>query len=289
MFGHRLVLGAVALSALAACRGQTSKDEPIFGIRNMYDQPRYEAQEESTFFADHRTMRPLPDGVVAHDEEVDPQIGQGRLEDESGYVMTIPQAVVDRTGGMQKLLERGKARYGIYCTPCHDGTGSGEGLVKRRAVSGGATAFQPPTFHQDRIRHMPDGQLFATITNGKSNMPPYAMQIKVDDRWAIVGYVRTLQLAAPKPMTQAPLAPTAAPGGTAAPAPGGVGQAAIGSTPMPSGTGVAAGGSPSTPVPGASAPNGTPDASTPPNPAPTGGPKATNIREGSAPQKEKKP
>jgi mono/diheme cytochrome c family protein len=214
-----LLLGVVALSALAACRGQTSRDEPIVGIRNMYDQVKYEFQEESKFFPDHRTMRPLVDGVVAHDEEVDPAIAHGRLEDGSGYVLEIPKEVVARHGGMESMLKRGQARYGIYCVPCHDATGSGEGMAKKRAVASGAAAFVPPTFHQDRIRHIPDGQLFATISNGKSNMPPYAMQIPVDDRWAIVGYVRVLQMSQPKLPTQAPLAPTSQ--GNLGPAPGG--------------------------------------------------------------------
>lgn len=217
------LLGVLGLSSLAACRGQTSHDTPIVGIRNMYDQPRYDVQEESAFegFSDHRTMRPLPEGVVAADQEVNPEIANGRLEDESGYVMTVPPAVVQRLGGPEQMLARGKQRYGIYCTPCHDNTGSGEGLVKKRAVASGAAAFAPPTFHQDRLRHAPDGQIFATITNGKSNMPPYAMQIKVDDRWAIVSYVRALQLASPKMAVSAPPMPTTIPGATAAPAPGG--------------------------------------------------------------------
>jgi mono/diheme cytochrome c family protein len=194
--GLTVVLGLLS----AGCRGQTTKDSPVYGIRNMYDQPKYDVQEESSFFADHRTMRPLVDGVVSSEEETDPRIAQGRLEDQSGYVLTIPALVVNdpKVGGMAKLAERGKARYGIYCAPCHDGTGGGNGLVKQRAVASGATAFAPPTFHQDRIRHMPDGQLFATITNGKNNMPPYAAQIPVNDRWAIVAYVRALQIAQPK-------------------------------------------------------------------------------------------
>lgn len=217
----RILLAAVAVSALTSCRGQTSRETPLFGIRNMYDQPKYESQEESAFFPDHRTMRPLVEGVVHHAQEVDPQVAQGRLDDESGYVLEIPKTVVERNGGMQALATRGKERYGIFCAPCHDGTGNGEGLVKRRAVAGGAAAFVPPTFHQDRIRHMPDGQLFATITNGKSNMPPYAMQINVDDRWSIVAYVRALQIAQPKLATQAPAMPTAIPGATSQPAPGG--------------------------------------------------------------------
>jgi mono/diheme cytochrome c family protein len=225
-FSTKILLGSLAISALVSCRGSTSKESPIFGIRNMYDQPKYEVQEESSFFADHRTMRPLVDGVVAHDQDVDPQSAQGRLEDESGYVLEIPKTVVARAGGMQAMLTRGKQRYGIYCAPCHDNTGSGEGLVKRRAVASGAAAFVPPTFHQDRIRHMPDGQLFATISNGKSNMPPYAMQIKVDDRWSIVAYVRALQTAQPKMANLATPSPTAVPGGTSLPAPGGSQHAA---------------------------------------------------------------
>jgi mono/diheme cytochrome c family protein len=217
----RLVCAALAVSALAGCRGQTSREAPIYGIRNMYDQPRYDVQEESSFFPDHRTMRPLVEGVVTRDQEVDPQLAQGRLEDETGYVLEIPKPVADRNGGMAKLAERGKDRYGIYCAPCHDHTGNGEGLVKRRAVAGGAAAFVPPTFHQDRLRHIPDGQLFATISNGKGNMPPYAAQLKVDDRWAIVAYVRALQIAQPKAATATPMAPTAVPGATNSPPPGG--------------------------------------------------------------------
>ncbi len=183
---------------LLSCRGQTSKDAPLVGIRNMYDQPKYDIQEESSFFADHRAMRPLVEGVISREEDTDPGLAQGRLEDQSGYVLRIPPEIATRLGGPDAMVARGRARFGIYCTPCHDGTGSGNGLAKKRAVAGGATAFVPPTFHQKRLREIPDGQLFATISNGKNNMPPYAMQIPVTDRWAIVSYVRVLQLAQPK-------------------------------------------------------------------------------------------
>lgn len=190
---------AMGLSLLAAgCRGQSSKDAPITGIRNMYDQPRYEIQGESEFFPDHRAMRPLVEGVVSTQEDVDPTIGQGRLEDQSGYVLETPKAVIERAGGAEAFANRGKARYGIYCAPCHGAAGGGQGIVTVHAQKSGAAAFAPPTFHQDRLRHAPDGQIFATITNGKNNMPPYAMQIPVDDRWAIVNYVRVLQVAQPK-------------------------------------------------------------------------------------------
>lgn len=206
----------VAALALAGCRGNTSRETPLFGIRNMYDQPKYLVQEESEFFDDHRTMRPLVEGVVAHDQDIDPEVAHGRLEDETGYVPEIPRAVIARTGGLEAMVARGKDRYGVFCTPCHDGTGSGDGLVKRRAVATGVGAFAPPTFHDDRVRHMPDGQLFATISNGKSNMPPYGHMVPVDDRWAIVAYVRALQLAhAPVGAPEAP-----SPAATEEPAPG---------------------------------------------------------------------
>jgi hypothetical protein len=215
-----LLSAALAGAALLGCRAQTSHDAPIFGIRNMYDQPKYDVQEESGFFADHRTMRPLPEGVIAHDQEVNPEIAQGRLEDESGYVLEVPKTVIDRMGGIDAMIARGHQRYDIYCSACHDKTGSGEGIVKKRALASGAAAFVPTSLHLDKVRHMPDGQLFATITNGRSNMPPYAMQIAVDDRWAIVSYVRALQIAQPKMPVQAPPVPTTM--GSLAPAPGGV-------------------------------------------------------------------
>jgi mono/diheme cytochrome c family protein len=189
----------VALAGVSAsgCRGQTSKDSPIFGIRNMYEQPRYDDQAESPYFDDKRSMRPIPEGVVARERNPDLTVTSGRSDDNASYLLTIPKSVVDAHGGMEKTLERGHERYGIYCAPCHDNTGSGYGMVRKRAVAGGAAAFVPPTFHQDRIRHMPDGQVYATISNGKNNMPPYP-QIQVNDRWAIVAYVRALQLSQAK-------------------------------------------------------------------------------------------
>lgn len=196
-FAHLLIPTSFALFGLG-CRGQASKETPIVGIRNMYDQPKYDIQEESHFFADHRTMRPLVEGVISREQEIEPLLATGRLEDQTGYALSIPPEIVGRFGGAEAMLARGRSRYEIYCVPCHDGIGQGNGLVKQRAVAGGAAAFVPPSFHQDRIRHMPDGQLFATISNGKGNMPPYAMQLPVNDRWAIVSYVRALQIAQPK-------------------------------------------------------------------------------------------
>lgn len=183
-------LALVAL-ALGGCRGQTSKESPAAILRNMYQQPRYNPQAMSTFFADHRTMRPPVAGTMAREMETNPMIAEGRTVDGTGFVDTIPPMVVQRAGDMGKLLDRGQSRYGIYCVPCHDGLGNGKGMVIQRAANQG---FQPPTFHQERIRTMPDGQLFQTITYGFNTMPAYGPQLPVDDRWSIVAYVRALQL-----------------------------------------------------------------------------------------------
>jgi hypothetical protein len=188
------LLALAALSALSGCRGQTSKESPIVGIRGMYDQPRYDMQSKSAFFPDHRTMRlPVAD-TIAREEIWDPEIGQGRLRDDSGYVLAVPNPVIEHLGGAQAFLARGQERFGIYCAPCHDKTGSGRGMAVKRGM------LAPPTFHSDRIRHLPDGQIYATISNGLRNMPAYGISIPVVDRWAIVGYVRALEL------SQAPIA-----------------------------------------------------------------------------------
>ncbi len=183
-------LATLALLAGAGCRGQTSVEPPIVPLRNMYDQDRYNAQAYCNFFPDHRTMRTPVEGTVPRERQIDPEIGRGRLPDDSGYVLEIPKPVVDGFGGMSALVNRGHDRFNIYCRPCHDGTGSGHGTVIER--SGWQPA--PPSFHQDRIRQMPDGQVFATITHGVRVMPSYGARIPVNDRWAIVSYVRALEL-----------------------------------------------------------------------------------------------
>jgi hypothetical protein len=174
----------------AGCRGQTSTDPPIAVLRDMFNQDRYNAQAESQLFADHRTMRMPVKGTVSRERELDPELGQGRLLDDSGYVAEVPQAIAQRFGGASTMIERGLERYDIYCRPCHDGTGAGRGSVIARS----GWQPPPPSFHQDRIRQMPDGQLFATISRGVRTMPAYGAYIPVNDRWAIVSYVRALQL-----------------------------------------------------------------------------------------------
>jgi len=187
---RRLMLIALATAALAGCRGETSEDPPLVPIRNMYDQPKYMMQEESAYYDDHRNMRPPVDGVISREEEIDSRIAHGLLEDNTAYVLVVPPEVVQKAGGMDAMLARGKERYGIYCTPCHGLSGAGDGIVIKR----NAGMPPPPTFHQDRIRHMPDGQVFATIENGVRNMPAYGPAVPTMDRWAIVEYVRALEV-----------------------------------------------------------------------------------------------
>lgn len=183
-----LLLSAAALSG---CRGQTSKEPPVAILRNMFNQPRYNAQSYSAYFPDMRTMREPVEGTIPREQETNPMLAEGRTVSDEGFVDTIPAMVIQRAGDMGRLIDRGESRYGIYCAPCHDGLGTGKGMVIQRAANQG---FQPPTFHQERIRSMPDGQLFQTITYGYNSMPAYGQIVPIDDRWAIVAYVRALQL-----------------------------------------------------------------------------------------------
>jgi cytochrome c5 len=181
---------ALVWLAGAGCRGQTSSDPPIVALRDMFNQARYNPQAESQLFPDGRTMRMPVLGTVSREREIDPELGEGRLPDDSDYVAEVPEAIAQRFGGAPAMLERGLSRYDIYCRPCHDGTGAGRGTVITRSN----WQPPPPSFHQDRIRQMPDGQLFATISHGVRTMPSYGAHIPVNDRWAIVSYVRALQL-----------------------------------------------------------------------------------------------
>jgi hypothetical protein len=205
------VLGSAAASS--GCRGQTSDEPPILLERNMYDSERYNPEAYSEFFPDHRTMRSPVEGTIARDRyEDDPETSTGLLPDKSGYVLSLPASVVQRSGGMERMLERGQQRFGIYCTPCHGQTGDGKGMVvcKREKVSDPCESrgFPPvPSYEDPRLRQMPDGQLFATISHGARTMPAYGPQIPIPDRWAIVAYVRALevsQMAEAKPQQPEP-------------------------------------------------------------------------------------
>jgi mono/diheme cytochrome c family protein len=191
----RALLTTVTLATLASgCVGGESTEPPVVGIRNMYNQPRYDTQERQPFFPDHRSMRPQVEGTVSREMEKSLPWATGRAVNEDAWLLEVPAKLVERNGGSGAFLRRGQDRYNIYCAVCHSIVGDGRGMVSRRAESLGATGLIARSLHEDRIRHMPDGQIFATITNGVRNMPSYAYNLPVDDRWAIVEYVRALQL-----------------------------------------------------------------------------------------------
>lgn len=150
--------------------------------QDMHDQPKYEPYEGSRFFADSTSARLLPEGTVARGQlREDEPYFTGYTRDDR-LVRTMPVEVTRET------LERGRATFDAFCAPCHDRAGTGRGMVVRRGFK------QPPTFHQDRLRNEADGYFFDVITNGFGQMPSYASQIPVADRWAVVAYVRALQL-----------------------------------------------------------------------------------------------
>jgi len=191
---RRVLLVTLVWATLATgCVGAETDKPPIVGIRNMYNQPRYDTQEKKPFFADHRSMRPEIEGTVSREMEPALTLASGRTADDQ-YIMEVPMRLMATHGGTAAFVERGQDRYNIYCAPCHSYSGNGKGMVSRRADQLGAAGLVAPTFHDDRLRHIPDGQIFATITNGVRNMPSYAHNLPVDDRWAIVLYVRALQL-----------------------------------------------------------------------------------------------
>ncbi|MEX1161741.1 MAG: c-type cytochrome [Balneolaceae bacterium] len=176
------LLGIFALAVtFTACKGQISQTPPVHLNQNMDDQPRMEAQEENPFFADKRSMRQPVEGTVARGfEKADVAYYEG--VDESGDFITSNP--IDLT---KSFLYRGKERYEIYCTPCHGIGGSGDGIIMNFGY------VPAPSFHQARIQDLPDGEIYSAIYNGVRTMPSYRTQIPVEDRWAIVAYVRALQ------------------------------------------------------------------------------------------------
>jgi mono/diheme cytochrome c family protein len=155
--------------ALAGCR------------QDMHDQPKYKPFHESDFFGDRRSARPLVEGTVARGMlREDTHLYAGKVD--GALAETFPFPVT------AEVLQRGRERYGIYCTPCHGLAGNGDGMIVSRGYR------KPSSFHVDRLRAERPGYFFDVITNGFGAMPDYAAQIPVEDRWAIVGYVRALQL-----------------------------------------------------------------------------------------------
>jgi mono/diheme cytochrome c family protein len=147
----------------------------------MHDQPKYVPLRGSAFFGDGRSARPVPAGTVARGQlHEDSLVYTGKVD---GADATVFPFTVDA-----RVMARGQERFNIYCSPCHGRTGQGDGMVVQRGYR------RPPSYHQDRLRDAPVGHFFDVITNGFGAMPDYAAQIKAEDRWAIIAYLRALQL-----------------------------------------------------------------------------------------------
>jgi mono/diheme cytochrome c family protein len=161
--------------------------------QDMHDTPRYDPYEASAFFPDGRASRPLVAGTVARghldeDEEFFRGRRNGALIDE----MPVPVTA--------ELLARGRQRFDIYCSPCHARTGLGNGIVVQRGFP------HPPSLHEKRLREAPLGYFLDVMTNGFGRMASYRLQVEPADRWAIVAYIRALQLSQHAGLSDAPAA-----------------------------------------------------------------------------------
>ena len=149
--------------------------------QDMHNQPKYIPLRDSEFFVNGSSARPLPEDTVA----------RGTLEDDAAFYtgkengQPVSELPIPLT---QALVDRGEQRFNIYCSPCHDRSGNGQGMIVRRGYK------QPPSYHIDRLRQAPIGHFFDVMTNGFGAMPDYRAQVPPRDRWAIAAYIRVLQL-----------------------------------------------------------------------------------------------
>ena len=182
-------LGKLALTiSLLALTGGCRQD--------MHNQPKYRALRPSTLFADGSSARPLVEGTVARGTlQADEALFTGKVFGAPVKEMPFQITAAD--------LDRGQERFNIYCTPCHDQTGNGRGMVVQRGYR------QPPSFHIERLKRADPGYIFDVVTNGFGAMPDYRAQIDPRDRWRIIAYLRALQLTQPTVPEPPPGAPGA--------------------------------------------------------------------------------
>ena len=149
-------------------------------MQDMYEQPKYEPLQKSDFFGDNRSARPLVADTVARSElRTNTAFYTGKVG--TNLVTELPVPVT------KDLLLRGQERYDIFCSPCHDRTGNGNGMIVQRGLR------SPPSYHIDRLRQAPIGHFFDVMSNGFGAMQDYSAQVTPEDRWAIAAYIRTLQ------------------------------------------------------------------------------------------------
>jgi mono/diheme cytochrome c family protein len=159
--------------------------------QDMHDQPKFIPLRGSDFYSDQRSARPIVDGAVPRGLlRADELLETGKVNGQDAT--EFPFAVT------AQVLARGRERYDIFCAPCHDRTGQGNGMIVRRGYR------QPPSFHVDRLRQSPVGHYFDVVTNGFGAMPDYREQLPVGDRWAVIAYIRALQLSAHATLNEVP-------------------------------------------------------------------------------------
>jgi len=176
---RRVVALLAAACALAGCE-RTMKD--------MYVQPRLGPDSASSLFPDGKGSRPPPAGSVAVAAGDLAFTSGGRRGRDDLVARDAALAASAAPAAGLALLRRGQSRYDIFCAPCHSPLGDGDGRVAQRGFP------HPPSFHQARLRDAPDRHLFDVIGQGYGHMPPYADRLTPQDRWAVVAYVRALQL-----------------------------------------------------------------------------------------------
>lgn len=190
-----LAFVVVLLVSIMGFRGSPSTRPPIEVFPDMDHQAKYKPQATSKFFADGRADRPIPAGTVPFGRDSGMADAAFLRADDFHYAGKAADGSFAK--GFPKdleitraFVERGQNRYQIYCAPCHGQLGDGNGITKSYGM------LTVPSYHDDRIRTMPEGEIFNTITNGKNTMMPYADKLSPDERWAVVAYVRALQRAA---------------------------------------------------------------------------------------------
>ena len=178
--GHASSGRSLTRGLTIACLGAVAM--LLFGCRmDMHLQPKYLPYEPTDFFADGRSERqPIPGTVARGQLRLDELFYTGR---ENGVVSNKFPFPITRAD-----LDRGRERYNVYCTPCHDYTGTGRGMIVQRGFP------QPPSYHIQRLRDAPVGHFYEVMTNGFGVMYSYAARIEPADRWRIAAYIRVLQL-----------------------------------------------------------------------------------------------
>jgi len=148
---------------------------------DMHEQPKFKPLQENNFYSDLRASRPLIGETVARGQlNEDTYLQTGFMNGKEGNVMPFPAT--------KEVLERGRERFNIYCSPCHSQLGDGNGMIVQRGFK------RPPSYHIDRLRNAPIGHFFNVMSKGYGAMGDYSAQVPVNDRWAIAAYIRVLQL-----------------------------------------------------------------------------------------------